>query len=160
MLHALPLRDEAQNVFKKLFKDYYQELGCDEDCDHLLNEFILPDLIAGLFKIDMLKEGDEYVGFVAYQIDEMGGEWSFKEGWADIREIYIATPYRKKGYGKFLLYTAEMKLKECGAEKAYCLPCEGASSFFNACGYKKTDDYNDEVDCFFYEKHDLNNKCK
>ncbi|MDE7305816.1 MAG: GNAT family N-acetyltransferase [Clostridia bacterium] len=160
MLHALPLRDEAQNVFKKLFKDYYQELGCDEDCDHLLNEFILPDLIAGLFKIDMLKDGDEYVGFVAYQIDEMGGEWSFKEGWGDIREIYIAPSSRRKGYGKFLLYTAEMKLNESGAKKAYCLPCEGASSFFTACGYKKTDDYNDEVDCFFYEKHDLNNKCK
>lgn len=160
MLHALPLRDGAQDGFKHLFKGYYKELGCDDDCDHLLDEYILPDLLAGLFKIDMLEENGAFVGFVAYQIDEADGEWSLKEGWGDIREIYIAPSCRKKGYGKFLLYTAEMKLKESNVQKAYCLPCESAAQFFTACGYRKTDAYNDDVDCFVYEKHDLNNKCR
>ncbi len=160
MLHAHPLRDGAQDEFKKLFKAYYAELGCDDDCDRLLDEYILPDLIAGLFRIDMLKDGGEFVGFVAYQIDDLVGEWTYKEGWGDIREIYIVPPFRRKGYGKFLLYTAEMKLRESGAEKAYCLPCNSAAPFFTACGYKKTEEYNDELECFVYEKVNIENKCK
>ena len=54
-----------------------------------------------------------------------------------------------------------MKLKEAGAKKSYCLPYAKAIPFFTACGYKKTDDYNSELDCFVYEKPSLNNcDCK
>ncbi|MBD5631969.1 MAG: GNAT family N-acetyltransferase [Clostridia bacterium] len=161
MITVSPLNDKTQKEFEMLFAAYYAELGCDDDVPHLLKEYILPDLLAGLIKIDMLQEGKVYAGFVIYQTDDIDNDWNFKEGWGDIREIYVAPARRRKGYGKFLLYTAEMKLKESGVSKTYALPASGTEDFFTACGYNKTEDYCLELDCAVYEKTDLNNcECK
>lgn len=161
MLQVSPLRDDLKDKFAEMFETYYKELGCDEDCRHLVEEYIIPDLLSGLLKIDILHSDGEAAGFVIYQRDESANDWNFKEGWGDMREIYIARAYRGKGAGKFLLYTAEMKLKESGVLRAYCLPNLAAESFFKACGYKKTEEYCAELDSFVYEKTDLNNcECK
>ena len=160
MLKISPLSDLTKKQFETLFSSYYQELGCEDDTAHLVEEYILPDLLAGLISIDILQDGDEYAGFVIYQIDDIENEWNFKEGWGDIRELYISPSHRRQGLGKFLLYTAEMKLKESGAEKAYCLPDEESEKFFTACGYERTEGYNAELDSIVYEKRDLSNKCQ
>jgi len=160
MIKVAPLQNDTKNEFERLFADYYSELGCDDDVPHLLEEYILPDLMAGLIKIDILKDGDTYAGFVVYQTDDIDNEWNFKEGWGDIREIYVIPSLRRQGLGKFLLYTAEMKLKEGGAGKSYCLPAEGTEEFFAACGYSRGNEYSEELDTFVYEKLSLNNKCK
>ena len=160
MLHVFPLRDDFREEFTRLFKDYYTELDCADDVNHLIDEYIIPDILAGLIKADLLKDGDDIVGFVIYQIDDINNEWNLKEGWGDIREIYVAPSSRRKGLGKFLLYTAEMKLKEAGAEKAYCLPYEEAVPFFTACGYNQTQEYCEELDCPVFEKLSLENCCK
>lgn len=159
MLHVLPLRDDCLEGFKKLFCSYYEELGCADDCDHLLSEYIIPDLLAGLIKIDVIKNDGALSGFVIYQIDDIVNDWNFKEGWADIREIYISPALRRSGAGKLLLYTAEMKLYEAGAKMSYALPAENSEPFFEACGYKRTEEYNDDLDCRVYIKENLNNKC-
>ena len=159
MLHVFPLRDENKNGFLKLFSSYYEELGCNDDCEHLVEEYIIPDMLAGLVRIDLMSDGGELCGFVAYQIDDIPNDWNFKEGWGDIREIYIAPPFRGRGDGRFLLYTAEMKLKEAGAEKAYCLPPASSVGFFSACGYAETGEYCDELDCAVFAKTNLNNGC-
>lgn len=159
MLHVYPLKDADRNSFEKLFCDYYAELDCGEDAKHLIGEYIIPDLIAGLLHIDLINDNDECAGFIIYQIDDINNDWNLQEGYADIREIYIAPEYRRKGTGRFLLYSAEMKLKEAGAKKAYCLPYAKAIPFFTACGYRNTDRYNDELDCFIFEKNSLNNGC-
>ena len=161
MLQVSPLRDDLKDKFAEMFETYYKELGCDEDCRHLVEEYIIPDLLSGLLKIDILRSDGESAGFVIYQRDESANDWNFKEGWGDVREIYIARAYRGKGAGKFLLYTAEMQLKDSGVPRAYCLPNLAAESFFKACGYKKTEEYCAELDSFVYEKTDLNNcECK
>ena len=159
MIKVTPLTDEHTEEFTALFKCYYAELGCTDDTQRLVEDYIIPDLLAGILKIDMLHDGKSFIGFVIYQIDDIDNDWNFKEGWADIREIYVAPFARKQGYGKFLLYTAEMKLKESGAGKCYCLPAEGAESFFLSCGYTKTDEYSDDLDCCAYVKNNLNNCC-
>ena len=51
-------------------------------------ETCLP-FLAGLIKIDILKDGETHAGFVIYQNDDIDNEWHFKEGWGDIREIYV-----------------------------------------------------------------------
>lgn len=161
MLTVTPLRDYAQENFLKLFESYYAELGCDDDAPHLVEEYILPDLLAGLLWVDLLKDGETYAGFVIYQIDDIDNEWNVREGSGDIREIYVLPSLRRNGLGKFLLYTAEMKLRERGARESYCLPCESAEAFFTACGYKKTQEFDGELECFVFEKKDLNNgDCK
>ena len=159
MIKVSPLSDATQKEFEKLFADYYAELGCDDNVPHLLEEYILPDLLAGLIKIDILKDSEIYAGFVVYQTDDSDNEWNFKEGWGDIREIYVSPSRRRQGLGKLLLYTAEMKLKEAGTQKAYCLPAEGAEEFFTACGYERGNEYSEDIDAFVYEKTDLNSKC-
>ena len=160
MLHVLPLNDKNEKQFSKLFKDYYKELGCDDDCDHLLKEYVLPDLLAGLISVEVIEDDGEISGFVIYQIDGIENEWNFKEGFGDVREIYVSPSRRRKGLGKLMLYTAELKMKEAGAKKCYCLPYEEAVPFFTACGYSETDGYNCDLDCPVYEKPDLNNCCK
>ena len=159
MLHVYPLKDTDRAVFEKLFTEYYAELDCADDAAHLVDEYIIPDMCAGLLHIDLIAEDGEICGFVIYQIDDIVNEWNLKEGWGDIREIYISPSRRKKGLGKFLLYSAEMKLKEAGAEKSYCLPFEGAAPFFNACGYSETDEYCEDLDCNIFEKNNLKNGC-
>ena len=160
MLKVFALQDNFKDEFAKLFSEYYSELGCDDDCGHLIDEYILPDLLAGLLRIDLMQDGDALCGFVIYQKDDIDNDWNFKEGWGDIREIYISPEFRKRGYGKFLLYTAEMKLKERGVNRAYCLPYASSVPFFIACGYTRTEQYSEELDCHVYIKEDLNNKCK
>ena len=160
MIKVTPLSDKTQAEFAKLFENYYKELDCGEDVPHLLDEYVMPDLKAGLISADVLEEDGVFAGFCVYQRDDIDNEFCLREGWGDIREIYVIPSRRCQGLGRFLLYTAEMRLRERGTEKAYCLPNDGAENFFQACGYFKTNLYNEEFDCFVYEKKDLNNKCK
>ncbi len=160
MLKISPLNDISKKEFEKLFSAYYSELGCDDDTAHLLDEYIIPDLLAGLISIDVLQDNGTSAGFVIYQTDDIGNDWNFKEGWGDIREIYVIPSLRRQGLGRFLLYTAEMKLRESGADKTYCLPSEDSEGFFTACGYERTEGYNADLDSIVYEKHDISNKCK
>ena len=157
MVCVSPLKDKDKNIFSRLFGEYYAELGCTDDTAHLVEEYVLPDLLAGLLHVDIISEDGQTAGFVIYQIDDINNEWNFKEGWGDIREIYIIPSLRRRGLGKFLLYSAEMKLKEAGAQKSYCLPYEKAVTFFNACGYKNSSEFCEELDCAVFEKSDLNN---
>ena len=156
MLKLSPLRDDTKEEFEKLFNEYYKELGCADDISHLIDEYILPDLLAGLLSIDILKDGETFAGFIIYQTDDIENDWNFKEGWGDIREIYVIPSHRRQGLGKFMLYAAEMKLKESGTQKAYALPNVDAEYFFAACGYIKTDGYNEDLDCPVFEKLAIN----
>lgn len=160
MLHVSPLNDKTQKAFEKLFTEYYTELDCGEDIPHLLDEYILPDLKAGLIRIEILEDGETFAGFVIYQKDDLNHEWNVREGWGDIREIFVIPSRRRQGLGRLLLYTAEMKLKEAGVEKSYCLPTDEAEKFFETCGYVRGNLYNEELDCFVYEKKNLDNRCK
>lgn len=159
MLKVSPLRDSALENFKNLFTDYYAELGCDDDCEHLVSEYIVPDLLAGLIKIDVLSENDKLSGFIIYQQDDINNDWNFMEGFGDIREIYVVPSLRRTGAGTLLLYTAEMRLRESGVKKSYALPALGSEPFFEACGYKKTDGYSAELDSIVYVKENLDNSC-
>ena len=159
MVRVFPLNDRYADKFAKMFCDYYDALGCDEDGEHLVREYILPDLLAGLLKVDLIEDDGALCGFCIYQTDEPGNEWNFKDGWGDIREIYIVMQRRRKGLGKFLLYTAEMKLKEAGAKDIYALPDDGAVDFFAACGYELSDEVCQELECNVFIKS-AQNGCK
>lgn len=160
MFAISPLHDDTLGEFGKLFTDYYAELGCDDDCAHLLGEYIVPDLKAGLIRIDYMTENGEPAGFCIYQTDGIENDWNFKEGWGDIREIYVKREKRRQGLGRFLLLTAEMKLRESNVNAAYALPAEGSEPFFSACGYKKTEGYNADLGAYVFEKDISKTPCK
>lgn len=159
MITVSPVSDKTQSQFEKLFTQYYDELGCEDDVPHLLSEYVLPDLKAGLISADILFDGENFIGFIIYQVDDIDNEWCHREGWGDIREIFVLPQSRGQGLGKFLILTAEFRLKERGVNKSYCLPAEGTEKFFEKCGYKKVGLYNEELDCFVYEKNQLNPPC-
>ncbi|MDE6613097.1 MAG: hypothetical protein K2K28_00890, partial [Clostridia bacterium] len=83
MIKVCALQNNKLEEFKALFKNYYDELDCGEDIDHLLNEYVLADYLAGLIKIDLLSEDETAVGFAIYQIDDIDNEWNLKEGWGN-----------------------------------------------------------------------------
>ena len=152
MIRVFPLNDGYAEKFTEMFCAYYDELGCEEDGKHLVDEYVLPDLLAGLLRIDLIEEDGVPCGFCIYQTDEPGNDWNFKDGWGDIREIYITMNRRKKGLGRFLLYAAEMKLREAGARDIYALPPAEAADFFAACDYELSDEECAELDCNVYVK--------
>ncbi len=159
MLKVSPLKDETLPLFTALFKAYYAELGCEDDAETVVEDYVVPDLLAGLLRVDVVEDDGAPAGFVIYQRDEIDNDWNFKEGWGDIREIYVHPSFRRKGLGRFLLYTAEMRLDESGTERAYCLPTPSALPFFKACGYADCGEYDEETDCPVYIKPSLKNGC-
>lgn len=159
MIKVYPLRDNSLPHFLQLFKAYYAELGCDDDAEHILDEYVVPDVKAGLVRAELLDDENGACGFILYQTDAIDNEWCRKEGWGDIREIYIRPNRRRKGLGKFLLYTAEMKLSESGTTKAYALPAESSEKFFSACGYSDSGETDCELDCPVFIKENLKNGC-
>jgi N-acetylglutamate synthase-like GNAT family acetyltransferase len=94
----------------------------------------------------LLADDNKFVGFVIYQIDKSDNEWNFKEGWGDVREIYVTAPSREKGYGKFMLSASENKMNNLGAKNIYTIPDDEAIPFFLACGYEESDEHNDDLD--------------
>lgn len=160
MLKLYPLKDTSAEKFRRLFSSYYNEIDADEDTDHLVDEYIIADYKAGLLFVDLLDDGDDTVGFIIWQTDDITNDFNFKEGWGDIREIYVVPAARGKGLGKFMLYAAEMKLYERGVRQVYTLPLEQAENFFAACGYKDSGEYHCDLDCPVYVKDKLNENCK
>ncbi|MCD8294525.1 MAG: GNAT family N-acetyltransferase [Clostridia bacterium] len=157
MIAVLPLQDIRMNDFEPLFIAYYEELDCEDDAKETLDGYVMPDVLAGLIFVDLIYDEDVPCGFAIRQIDDIDNDWCWREGWGDIREMYIAPDFRRKGLGKFLLYTEEMKLREAGATKSYCLPVVESEPFFAACGYEKTDEFDSGTACYVFEKPDLSN---
>ncbi len=152
MPQILTLNENYVDGFEKLFTAYYTELDCGEDIPHLLDEYVIPDFKAGLISIQLLKDGEVFAGFVIYQKDDLNHEWNLREGWGDVREIYVTPSHRRAGFGKALLLAAECDMKGLGVDKCYCLPTDESVKFFETCGYMRGNLYNEELDCFVYEK--------
>lgn len=139
-------------TFKTLFCDYYTELDCEDDPLSLFNDYILPDLEAGLFDVGVCEVDGVLVGFAVYQIDDVINDWNFKEGCGDVREIYVAPAFRKRGFGSELLHFAEAQLKAGGADSVYTLPTEDSELFFKKCGYTDNGGYCPDLDNKVFEK--------
>ncbi len=138
--------------FKKLFCDYYAELDCEDDPLHLFDEYVLPDLKAGLFGTAVAQENGALCGFVIFQIDDVINDWCFKEGCGDVRELYVVPARRNAGTGRKLLTFAEEELIKEGAGEIYLLPDEACEGFFTACGYSDCGEYCPEADSKVFNK--------
>lgn len=153
------------DALRGLFVKYYSELGCEDDPQYLFNEFIARDLKAGVLSAALILRGDcrggdgekadggdKAVGFVIFQTDDMINDWCFKEGWGDVREIYVDGPFRGRGLGKALLEYAGAALGKEGAKNIYLLPTDDSEGFFRACGYVDIGEYCAELDCKVFGK--------
>ncbi|MGN0805378.1 MAG: GNAT family N-acetyltransferase [Candidatus Coproplasma sp.] len=152
----MPIRNIREGDFeglRKLFLDYYEELDCEDDADELYEEYLIPDLKADLLSVAVWEEYGKLRAFIIYQIDDIINDWNFKEGFGDLREIYVIPSYRKKGIGKSLINYAENALKASGVKNLYVLPTEESEPFFIKCGYADLGDYCPEIDNKVFEKN-------
>lgn len=133
-------------AFKQLFAEYYAELDCEDDPLHLFDEYVLPDLRAGLFEVAVAECDGQVCGFTVYQIDDLINDWNFKEGCGDLRELFVSPAVRGRGLGGMLLGFCEQRLIKLGAREIYTLPVEESEAFFTKHGYADTGEYCAEAD--------------
>lgn len=148
-----PVSDADYAALEKLFCDYYTELDCEDDPLHLFSEYLLPDFKAGLFEVGVAEVDGSVAGFVIFQIDDLLNDWNFKEGCGDVRELYVAPSFRRKGYGSALLSFAESRLAVLGASEIYTLPLEENEKFFAARGYLDSGEYCADADNKVFSKN-------
>lgn len=147
-----PLDEKFNKAFEKLFCDYYTEIDCEDDPLPLSREAI-EDCKAGLLSVAVAEEDGEALGFIIYQIDDIINDWCFFEGAGDIRELYIAPQFRRRGVATELVLFAESELKRQGAATVYTLPTEESEKFFEKVGYFDGGDYCPELDNKVYTKN-------
>ena len=141
-----------RKAFCALFAEYYQELGCDEDIDHLLDEYVLADFDAGLLDIAVAQEGGAAFGFVIWQTDRAENDWCLREGMGTVRELFVAPSFRGRGTSSALTAFAESDIAAAGVAHIYVLPAEGTGSFFIARGYAPSDEWCEDTGCYFFYK--------
>ena len=100
----------------------------------------------GLFDVSVAEVEGSVVGFIIFQIDDLINDWNFKEGFGDVRELYVAPAFRRRGLGSALLSFAENALAASGATEIYTLPVEECESFFTARGYADSGEYCADAD--------------
>ena len=151
----MKIRNVCESDFtalEKLFCDYYTELDCEDDPLHLFNEYLLPDLKAKLFDVGVSEVDGAIAGFVIFQTDDILNDWNFKEGSGDVRELYVAPAFRRRGFGSALLAYAETRLTKSGASEIYTLPVEESEKFFTDRGYFDNGEYCAEADNKVFSK--------
>ena len=128
--------------FRDMFLDYFVndcEVKYDKDKlrENLINKTIIPQCERGLIFIDLIKQNEEILGFIIYQIDKEECDWKERLGSGFIREFYIKPNFRKLGLGSKLLKNAEDKLKELGAKEIYLTSQEkdNVKQFYKKNGY-------------------------
>ena len=131
-----PIEKRDYTAFRSMFTDYFNELDCEDDPECTFDEYLLPDFESGGFSVAVAEENGAVIGFVIYQIDELIGEWNFKEGWGDVREMFVAFEHRGRGIGSALLKYAEDALLNEGADGVYLLPVEEYEEYFLHRGYE------------------------
>ncbi len=139
------LDESLYKDFEKLFCDYYNELDCEDDPLPLSKECI-DDCKAGLLSVAVAEENGAAAGFIIYQIDDVINDWCFTEGAGDLRELFVAPEYRRRGIATALIGFAENHLKEQGADTVYTLPTEDTEKFFEKAGYFDGGEYCPELD--------------
>lgn len=139
------LDEKHYKDFEKLFSDYFKELDCEDDPLPLSIDCI-NDFEAGLLSVAVAEENGAVAGFIIYQIDDVINDWCFMEGAGDLRELYIAPEYRRRGFASKLIRFAENHLKRQGADTVYTLPTEESEKFFEKAGYTDGGDYCPELD--------------
>ena len=137
-----PITKENHASLEALMIEYYQE---GEDADTPIET--IQDFIESLYQmigsgsIDgaMVKHNGQYEGFCLWMKDEPQSDFSEIPGYGTILEIGVRPQFRKKGLGREIVRYAEMQMRETGVESFYVSAYGPAETFWESCGYQKTE---------------------
>ena len=136
-----PYDSTMRQTFEKMLVTYFlTDLQSDIPEDILrgkLLDLIIRNAEQGINHLSLAFVGNAPVGFSIYQIDSPDSDWCKRPGWGFIRELYIAEPYRRKGYGAALAAFTENQLRALGAHHLY-LTADDAAAFWEHCGFSNT----------------------
>ena len=103
--------------------------------------------------LELCYDGDSLIGFLYGKIDHPNHKGFIKIGYGYIMEFYVLPEFRRNGYGKQMYSHLEELLISDGAKGLYLTsdPVTG-KPFWEACGYKNTDERFPENNQEIYEK--------
>ncbi|MCL1820034.1 MAG: GNAT family N-acetyltransferase [Oscillospiraceae bacterium] len=127
--HYNVFKDMLRPCFNKDYKIPLTEQQLNELCEEIVQ--LTEKQIAFL---DLLFLDGVAKGFVLYQVDTPKSDWCEKETWGCIREFYIDSDIRGKGFGKILALHTEDKLRELSVPHIY-LTADYAVGFWIKIGY-------------------------
>lgn len=142
-MNILDYNGALRSQFEELLVTYFTvDLNSDIPEDIIRGK--LMDLISkqtedGVIHVAIATENDSAIGFSIYQIDSTHSDWCKRPGWGFIREFYIASASRSKGFGKALAAYTDAQLKILGSDHLY-LTSDDAVQFWQKCGYSLTDE--------------------
>ena len=133
---------ESRASLEALMIAYYQE---GEDADTPIDT--IRDFIESLFQMicsgsiagALLKNDGQYEDFCLWMKDDAQSDFSEIPGYGTILEIGVRPQFRKKGLGREIVRYAEMQMRETGVESFYVSAYGPAETFWESCGYQKTE---------------------
>jgi len=134
------------DVLYKMFADYFEETFVNNPKDKVPIKFIpkvLQMIADGTEKYKvwfyLCKKNDDVIGFSLFQIDTPDNPMCKRNGWGFIREFYIISSQRRKGYASQMCKFVEEKLWETCTYNIYLTsdPNNGIP-FWEAMGYTYT----------------------
>lgn len=133
------INDHFDQQFTDTFKKYFKELGINvNNWNGIFTE--MNDCIGKYnMKTLVILFNGKTIGFIQFQKDELLN-WFFKEQIGFIREFYIDSQYRGKGYGSRLIELALKWFKDEGIKKVL-LTSDTADAFYIKLGFKHDEAY-------------------
>ena len=137
-----PITKDDHQRFEALMIEYYRE---GEDADTPIDtikdfiEILFQMICSGSINGAMWKCDGRYEGFCLWMKDEAQSDFSEIPGYGTILEIGVSSEFRKQGIGIAIVQQAEAQMKKAGVQRFYVSAYGPAESFWERCGYKKTE---------------------
>lgn len=132
-MECVTIADFKNRLFVSAFKQYFSEFGINvNDWESLFDEMNREEHMGAFL---MVESGDSVLGFIQYQFIQLNSSF-FEQNLGFIREFWVQSEYRKRGYGTYLLKKAEEHFCEKGIKKII-LTSDTEEVYFTAHGYKR-----------------------
>ena len=112
------------------------EFSISNDISHFVEQF---NKEKDIFAYVLVNDEEKAIGLIQFQKIELVNSL-LKEELGFVREFWIASESRKKGYGSKLLKKAEDYLSQLGMESVILFSRSEAETFYQKQGYRKRKD--------------------
>ena len=101
-------------------------------------DYILKQVLENKVFMSLCFNNNKVIGFSIFQIDNQNSDWEKFSGYGFIREFYILSNQRRKGYGNKLAQHTIKSLFSKGAKNIYLDTDKDAKDFWIKCGFLST----------------------
>ena len=139
-MEILELKNFYDERFKQCFRAYFLEVGINLKEDTDVFDVITKSYEQDNMRTFVLEEEKEFAGFIMLQPEHLKGGF-FEEQVGFIRELWVAPPFRRLGYGKRLIEIAEDYFKRKEISKLILTYEDKAFGFYKRLGFNPDNSY-------------------